>query len=97
MTEREKAKITAVADKCGLSVSEYVKQRALNYEPKAVPSSALFHLIEKIGNLENKSTSAKLNDEISDLLKEITAELLLPKKEVNKPSQSQASGPFTET
>ena len=78
LSEKEKQTIQAKAKKCGLSASEYVKQRALGYEPRTVPPNALFVLLEKIGNLESKSTSAELNAEIEKLLKEITAVLLLP-------------------
>ena len=81
LSEKEKQTIQAKAKKCGLSASEYVKQRALGYEPRTVPPNALFVLLEKIGNLESKSTSAELNAEIEILLKEITAVLLLPGRE----------------
>ena len=81
LSEKEKQTIRAKAKKCGLSTTEYVKQRALGYEPRAVPPNALFVLLEKIGNLESKSTSAELNAEIEKLLKEITAVLLLPGRE----------------
>lgn len=81
LSEKEKQTIQAKAKKCGLSASEYVKQRALGYEPRTVPPNALSVLLEKIGNLESKSTSAELNAEIEKLLKEITAVLLLPGRE----------------
>lgn len=81
VTDKEKQTIQVKAKKCGLSASEYVKQRALGYEPRTVPPNALFVLLEKIGDLESKSTSAELNAEIEKLLKEITADLLLPGKE----------------
>ena len=81
LTDKEKQTIRAKAKKCGLSTTEYVKQRALGYEPRAVPPNALFVLLEKIGALESKSTSAELNAEIEKLLKEITAVLLLPGRE----------------
>ena len=81
LTDKEKQSILAKAKKCGLSTTEYVKQRALGYEPRAVPPNALFILLEKIGDLESKSTSAELNAEIEKLLKEITAVLLLPGRE----------------
>jgi len=80
VTDKEKQTIQAKAKKCGLSTTEYVKQRALGYEPRAVPPNALFILLEKIGDLESKSTSAELNAEIEKLLKDITAVLLLPGK-----------------
>ena len=81
VTDKEKQTIQAKAKKSGLSASEYVKQRALGYEPRTVSPNALFVLLEKIGNLESKSTSAELNAEIEKLLKEITAVLLLPGRE----------------
>ena len=80
VTAKEKDKIQSKARKCGLSTTEYVKQRALGYEPRGIPPDALFTLIEKISELEDKSTSNKLNTEIGALLKEITAEFLLPGK-----------------
>ena len=81
MTDKEKQTIQAKAKKCGLSASEYVKQRALGYEPRTVPPGALFTLLEKIGTLEEKSTSVELNAEITALLKQIACSLLLPGKE----------------
>jgi len=81
MTDKEKQIIQAKAKKCGISTTEYVKQRVLGYEPRSVPPDALFVLLEKIGNLESKSTSPDLNAEISAVLKEIATVLLLPGKE----------------
>ena len=97
LTGKEKQIITAKAKKCGLSTTEFVKQRALDYEPKAVPPDALFLLLERIGELENKNSSKKLNTEIEALLKEITNTLLLPGKDGDSLLQLQDSGPFTGT
>ena len=97
LSQKEKQIITAKAKKCGISRTEYVKQRALGYEPKAVPPDALFLLLEKIGELEYKSSSEKLNAEIEVLLKGISSTLLLPGKDGGALSQLQDSGPFTET
>jgi len=81
MTDKEKQTIQAKAKKCGISTTEYIKQRAFGYEPRAVPPDALFVLLEKLGNLESKNTSSELNAEISSMLKQIAAALLLPGKE----------------
>ena len=97
LLQKEKQIITAKAKKCGISRTEYVKQRALGYEPKAVPPDALFKLLEKIGGLEDKSSSPELNSKIEALLKEITNTLLLPGKDGGALLQLQDSGPFTET
>lgn len=80
VTAKEKEKIQAKARKCGLSTTEYVKQRALEYEPRAVPSDALFACLEKLGELADKASSPELDKEICTVLKQITAEFLLPGK-----------------
>ena len=81
VTAKEKDKIKSKARKCGLSTTEYVKQRALGYEPRGIPPDALFLCLEKLGDLADKATSPELDVEISTVLKEITAAFLLPEKE----------------
>lgn len=36
VTQKEKIKINAMANKCGLSLSEYIRQVCLGYEPKEI-------------------------------------------------------------
>lgn len=78
VTAKEKDKIQSKARKCGLRTSEYVKQRALGYEPRTVPPDALFVCLERLGELADKASSPELNKEICAVLKQITAEFLLP-------------------
>lgn len=80
VTAMEKEKIQAKARKCRLSTTEYVRQRALGYEPRAVPPDALFVCLERLGELADKVSSPELDEEIRTLLKQITAEFLLPGK-----------------
>ena len=80
VTAKEKEKIQSKARKCGLSTTEYVKQRALGYEPRGIPPDALFLCLEKLGELADKASSPELDKEIGDVLKEITAAFLLPGK-----------------
>lgn len=80
VTAREKDKIQSKARKYGLSTTEYVKQRALGYEPRTVPPDALFVCLERLGELGDKASSADLDKEICTVLKQITAEFLLPEK-----------------
>ena len=78
VTAKEKDIIQAKARKCGLSITEYVKQRALRYEPRTVPPDALFACLEKLGERADKASSPELDKEICAVLKHITAEFLLP-------------------
>ena len=80
VTAKEKEKIQSKARKCGLSTTEYVKQRALGYKPRGIPPDALFLCLEKLGELADKACSPELDKEIGDVLKEITAAFLLPGK-----------------
>ena len=80
VTAKEKDKIKSKARKCGLSTTEYVKQRALGYEPKGIPPDDLFLCLEKHGELAGKASSPELDEEIHEVLKEVTAAFLLPGK-----------------
>ena len=80
VTVKEKDKVQSKARKCGLSTTEYIKQRALGYEPRAVPPDALFACLERLGELADKASSPELDKEIGAVLKQITAEFLLPEK-----------------
>ena len=80
VTAMEKEKIQAKARKCGLSTTEYVKQRALGYKPRVVPPDALIACLEKLGTLADKAGSPEFDEEIGVVLKQITAEFLLPGK-----------------
>ena len=80
VTAKEKERIQTKARKCGLSTTEYVKQRALGYEPRGVPPNVLFVFLEKLGELTDKASSPELDEEIRSLLQQIAAVLLLPEK-----------------
>ena len=46
VTAIEKEKIHSKARKCGLRITEYVKQRAFGYEPRTVPPGALLLVLK---------------------------------------------------
>lgn len=81
VTDLEKKRITVLAQKCGLSISEYVKQRALEYAPQPIIPESVFLLLEKIGQMQNLTASPETDAAICTLLKEISDTLLLPRKE----------------
>ena len=81
VTDQEKKRLAVLARKCGLSVSEYVKQRALGYAPQPIIPESIFPLLEKIGQLQDLAVSSETDAAICTLLKEISDTLLLPRKE----------------
>ena len=93
VTKKEKDRITDLAKRCGLTTTEYLRQRALGYEPKPVPPDALFHFCEKLDALIEQPFSTEVNTVALTLLKNISAELITPRKENMRKWQPQASGP----
>ena len=51
VTVTEKKKVTMLARKCGLSLSEYLRQRALGYEPGGHPPKEAFDMLDKIDEI----------------------------------------------
>ena len=74
VTVTEKKKVTMLAGKCGLSLSEYLRQRALGYEPGGHPPTEVFDILDKLDEIaENCSAreGAAINaqtDRMRDLL-----------------------------
>lgn len=84
VSEKEKKLIKHNAEKCGLSVSEYLRQRALGYMPRAVLPEVFFSFNDKLDALcvvcEGK-ISVDTEEKIVVLIDSITEELILPKRE----------------
>ena len=82
-TEKEKVRIENKAKKCGLSVSEYLRKRALGYSPKALLPESFYELTEKLCALYEalgRLNSTELQVEVLKLLDEIYAKLLVTDK-----------------
>ena len=73
--------VQRLARRCGLSVSEYVKQRALNFAPEAAPPRVLFSVLEKLGELDGVTASPETDEKICAVLREMTEQLLRPGKD----------------
>ena len=74
VTVTEKKKVTMLAKKCGLSLSEYLRQRVLGYELGGHPPKEVFDILDKLDEIaENCSAreGAAINaqtDRMRDLL-----------------------------
>ena len=70
----EKRKMTLMAKRCGLSLSEYLRQRALGYEPGRHPPKEVFDVLDKLDEIAEQcsaQTGATINahtDRMRDLL-----------------------------
>ena len=74
VTVTEKKKVTMLAKKCGLSLSEYLRQRALGYEPGVHPPTEVFDVLDKLDEIAEQcsaQTGAAINaqtDRMRDLI-----------------------------
>ena len=57
VTVTEKKKVTMLAKKCGLSLSEYLRQRALGYEPGGHPSKEVFDVLDKLDDIAERCSA----------------------------------------
>ena len=88
VTEKEKIRIKNKADKCGLTISEYIRKRALGYSPKARLPESFYEFSNKLGDLYehiDKGYSTELEEKILSLIDEIQLKLLTPeRKEIDE-------------
>ena len=70
----EKRKMTLMAKRCGPSLSEYLRQRALGYEPGGHPPKEGFDVLDRLDEIAEScspTTSAEIGtcaDRMRDLL-----------------------------
>ena len=81
VSPEEKQKIDCIAAKCGLTTSEYLRQRALGFAPRAVPPESFWRFCEMAGDLMEKSNSQEVNDALLQLIHDIAEDILIPGKD----------------
>lgn len=83
VTQSEKKKIARLAESCGLSQSEYVRQRTLGYAPRMVLPDVFFHFYQMLCRLCDEvadKVSPETEQTLLDTVDEIKRQLLLPEK-----------------
>ncbi len=103
VTQSEKKKIAKLAESCGLSQSEYVRQRALGYSPRKVLPDVFFQFYQMLCHLCDEvadKVSPDTEQSLFEVVDEIQRQLLLPEKSTAKQIckevttwQPPASGP----
>ena len=79
---KDKDKIKRLAENVNLSISEYMVQRALGYEPITVLPNAFFDFYNKLCEVCNTAEiTPETENKLLALIDEIHSELLLPRKE----------------
>lgn len=89
VTKKQRGEINAAAKKCGVSPSEYIRQRALGYAPRAALPDAFFVCCERLDRLTRPPFSKDVNSAALTVLTELNRILT---EEVSK-WRPQDSGP----
>lgn len=93
VNQKDKDKIKQLAEKCNLSISEYLVQRALGYEPITVLPDVFFDFYNKLCQLDNTAgVTPETENKLLSLIDEIHSELLLPEKETVKQIKNGIEG-----
>lgn len=103
VTQSEKKKIARLAGSCGLSQSEYIRQRTLGYAPRTVQPDVFFDFYQTLCRLCDEvadKVSPETERKLLEVVDEIQQCLLLPEKSSAKQIckevttwQQQASDP----
>lgn len=103
VTQFEKKKIARLSESCGLSQSEYIRQRTLGYAPRTVQPDVFFDFYQTLCRLCDEvadKVSPETERKLLEVIDEIQQRLLLPEKSSAKQIckevtmwQQQASGP----
>ena len=78
VTPQEKKRIAANAKKCGLSVSEFIRQRSLGFAPRETPPEVYYTLCEKL----DEATEHPGGEMIPAVLDELRAAVILPGRDL---------------
>ena len=96
LTQKQKEQVERAAKKCGITASEYLRQRALDSEPKAVLPDAFFVCCEKLDRLTRSPYAKYINDAALIVLTEmqdiLTGKRIIPvekEEPEQKPSESK--------
>ena len=81
ITEKEKQRMESIAQKCGLSLSEYLRKRGLGYEPKPLLDDTAFSLYSKLCKLSNLPLSQETETSLATLLHDLQQALFQPRKQ----------------
>ena len=84
VSEKEKQTIEQYATVCGLTRSEYLRKRALGYEPRPAVGDSFFQLYSKLCDLCNQSMTVETEKALLELITDIRRELMLPRRQTKK-------------
>ena len=84
VTEKEKTQLDKLAQKCGLSLSEYLRKRGLGYEPGPLLNDRFYEEYSKLCEISNLPLQPETEAVLISILNNLQQNLFLPRKQVQK-------------
>ena len=84
VTEKEKAQLDRLAQKCGLSLSEYLRKRGLGYEPGPFLDDRFYAAYTKLCEISNLTLNPEAEVALTAIFNDLRQNLFLPKKQTHQ-------------
>ena len=81
VTEKEKAQLDRLAQKCGLSLSEYLRKRGLGYDPGPFLDDRFYAVYTKLCEISNLPMSPETEAALMAIFNDLQQNLFLPRKQ----------------
>ena len=91
VTEKEKAQLDKLAQKCGLSLSEYLRKRGLGYEPGPLLDERFYAVYSKLCEISNLPLQPETEAVLVAILNDLQQNLLLPRKQSKREIAEEVS------
>ena len=84
VTEKEKAQLDFLAQKCGLSLSEYLRKRGLGYEPGPLLDNRFYDVYAKLCEISNLPLQPEAEAALTAIFNDLRQNLFLPRKQTQR-------------
>ena len=83
VSPQEKKKIESTAKKCGISVSEYMRKRALGFSPREIPPVEWYSIMNHLYRINERldKYSPETERKLDSLIEDMRLQFLSPGKE----------------
>jgi len=81
VTEKEKTQLDRLAQKCGLSLSEYLRKRGLGYEPGPLLDDRFYAVYTKLCEISNLPLNKETEAALMAIFNDLQQNLFLPRKQ----------------
>jgi len=92
VAEKEKVQLDKLAQKCGLSLSEYLRKRGLGYEPGPLLDNRFYEVYSKLCEISNLTLNPEAEEALTAIFNDLRQNLFLPRKQTQKEIVEEVNG-----